>query len=145
MGFDTEILKMILKATPKGVTSRNYNIFVKAVKQAKRTGDAYNAALAQGIDDTILYNLAKKYRDKAIEIGTRLPSSVTNPILSKIGSVMNPLLNILTSAETGWGMGRFLGHQPLMTNPNTTYDKFYTELFKTVLLDNKKELGNKEE
>ena len=59
------------------------------------------------------------------------------------GSVYAPLLTraaaIPAAAVGGYGVGRVLGNTPLLTDPNMTYDQFYTDAFTKFLAKGKKE------
>ncbi len=86
------------------------------------------------------------YIDELKEL-TRLASNKSNylkssaiakemPFLMKVAPMVEklaPPVALASAGKTGWDIGRILGQTPLITDPNTTYDQFYQDMFQKMI------------
>jgi hypothetical protein len=48
-------------------------------------------------------------------------------------SALSSFLALVAAAKGGWDTGRTLGQTPTLTDPNTTYDQVYQDIFENML------------
>lgn len=154
-GYSPEEIKPFIEKPFKDLgklpTGSDYEVFLKS---KYKTEDLYKAPLLES-EEVALYNLkelegshsafqskktpitsvndpiklmGKKYslRQLREETGGSPYTKLAKGATSTAGFINSKILPQIMAAQMGWGLGRELGQTPLMTDPNTTYDQFYT-------------------